>query len=385
MSATKSGVTRLELDDIQGNTLRGYRLPNGRHFLLSIVDPRGASRFIGGLISGDQHHSPQVTTAAEWNKRPRYCLNTGLTWSGLKVLGLPEAILNAFPQAFVQGPAAPARAKNHGDTGPAAPEKWVFGGPKNEEVHIIVSLYTDERQGATMQRRTKQLRKLFAAGGLREIYTKDAAALPAARVHFGYRDGIAQPTIKGEPGRDRPDMQPECEPGEFLLGKDYVNQYGGNFIGDLPAALADNAAYGAVRMLEQDVRGFEDFLVRAGERWKMQPEEVAAKMMGRWRNGVPLVLSPNTDGPAEPIPESDLNKFDYAATPAHPTYLDDRKGLRCPVGAHIRRLNPRGALVMGKSHSRRIIRRGMPYGPAFDPKQPNDGIERGLFGYFICG
>ena len=72
-------------------------------------------------------------------------------------------------------------------------------------------------------------------------------------MHFGYKDGIAQPRIKGVPRKELADMQPAAEPGEFLLGRDYSNQYGGNFIGALPPLLADNATYGAFRVLEQDV------------------------------------------------------------------------------------------------------------------------------------
>jgi deferrochelatase/peroxidase EfeB len=67
----------------------------------------------------------------------------------------------------------------------------------------------------------------------------------------------------------------------------------------------------------------------------------------------------------------------------------DPKGLCCPVGAHMRRINPRGQPVTGQgipggsNNTHRLIRRGMPYGPAYDPTKPYDGIERGLLGYFI--
>jgi deferrochelatase/peroxidase EfeB len=108
--------------------------------------------------------------------------------------------------------------------------------------------------------------------------------------------------------------------------------------------------------------------------------------MGRWRNGVPLTMSPGTPQPDPPISEGRLNEFDYGPEePDHPTFYDDSRGLRCPVGAHIRRLNPRGARVMGMPHSRRITRRAMPYGPELKPGQPRDDVERGLVGYFICG
>jgi deferrochelatase/peroxidase EfeB len=85
------------------------------------------------------------------------------------------------------------------------------------------------------------------------------------------------------------------------------------------------------------------------------------------------------------VPESQINNFDYAPTAYHSTVYDDFEGMRCPVGAHARRMNPRGATVTGKPHSRRIIRRGLPYGAAFDPANPHDGVERGLVGSFICG
>ena len=77
-------------------------------------------------------------------------------------------------------------------------------------------------------------------------------------------------------------------------------------------------------------------------------------------------------------------QLDYAPTAEHPTTYDDYEGMRCPVGAHCRRMNPRGAMVTGKPHSRRIIRRGLPYGPPFDASKPDDA-ERGLAGFFICG
>ena len=98
------------------------------------------------------------------------------------------------------------------------------------------------------------------------------------------------------------------------------------------------------------------------------------------RYGVPLALSPTT--PDVDIPDAALNSFEYGPTEKHPTFFNDRDGMRCPVGAHIRRLNPRSATVMGRPHSRRIIRRGMPYGPAFHPAKPDD-VERALVGMFI--
>ena len=372
----------IDLADVQGNILRGYRIHCARHFALAVGDAAGARRFVGGLLSGDEAASPQVTTAAHWHERPDYFLNIGFTWSGLAALGLPDSVLRNFPDAFHEGPANADRAAGLGDTGASAPANWILGNPATP-VHVVVSLYADGDDREHFEQKTNLLRRLYAANGLKEISYHDATVLPGGKVHFGYRDGIAQPRIAGAEDDDPPDMQPASGAGEFLLGKDYVNQYSGNFIGDLPAALCDNATYAALRILKQDVRAFEDVIRNAGTLHSLEPELVAAKIMGRWRDGSPLALAPEQPDPD--MPDERLNDFDFAPTSEHPTFYDDADGLRCPVGAHIRRLNPRGALTTGKPHGRRIIRRGIPYGPAFDPTAPDDGIERGLMGLFICG
>lgn len=380
MSTTTVPVS-LDLKDIQGNIVRGYRMPNARHFILGIADPAGAASFVGGLVSGDEQASPQVTTADHWAQKPAYCLNVGFTWAGLAALGLPPGLLQNFPAAFRRGPAG--SASSIGDAGPSAPANWRFGGPATPAVHLVVSIFTDEAKDPKREALSLVLRARFAASGLNEVAAAvDANAFPHGKVHFGYADGIAQPRIRGAPGRQKPDMQPDAEPGDFLLGCGYTNTYHGNFIGELPPELCDNGTYGALRVLEQDVFGFETFLQQSGERYNLDPEYVAAKLMGRWRNGTPLTLSPDAD--EAHLPTNQLNDFAYGPGAHHPAYYDDTPGTRCPVGAHIRRLNPRGAPAMGKPHSRRIIRRGIAYGPEPDFEKP-DNVERGLVGYFICG
>ena len=136
-------------------------------------------------------------------------------------------------------------------------------------------------------------------------------------------------------------------------------------------------------MIEQDVVGFENFL--QANKDQIDPELLAAKICGRWRNGVPLALSPDTDSPPGGMTAEQLNDFEYVNSDGS----GDPRGLRCPVGAHIRRVNPRGQPVEGQgtpggsNNAHRLIRRGMPYGPAYDPSVPYDGMERGLLGYFI--
>ncbi len=372
----------LDLDDIQGNILRGYKQQNGRHFALRVINGGAARGFLGNLVDPGLG-LPQVTTAAHWgDDKPPYCLNIGITHDGLAALGIPDSTLSQFPQPFIQGPVA--RASDVGDEGPSDPEQWSVGGPKNPPVHLMLSLYTTEATNPQREPLSRQLREAFGESGLDEVWSTDTNAFPEGKIHFGYRDGISQPNVEGAPGGRLQDMQPDSLTGDFLLGKDYLNQYKGNYLGGIPSELGDNASYAAVRILDQHVEAFENFINTVEKRHKMDAEMVAAKMVGRWRNGNPLMLTPSCPDPDPEIPWDKVDKYDYAPSDIAPEYFDDKEGMRCPIGSHMRRLNPRSSLVMGSPHSRRIIRRGMPYGPQFDPDNPTNA-ERGLFGYFICG
>ena len=385
----------IDLEDVQGNLLRGYGLSftSARHFFLAVDDASAARAFLGELAAGALGDDLMVTRATPWpqNRKPGTCLNVGLTWAGLKALSVAEAVLDAFPTAFRAGPAeratpAPDDGVGLGDVGTSDPKHWIVGRPGAPDVHVVLSLYA--RRDRLLAEVGGKLSAAFTARGLIEACdARDAHALrddnPGV-VHFGYRDGIGQPRFAGALGNQLPDMQPEMPTGDLLLGCGYVNSFGGNYAGALPPALAANATYGAFRILEQDVAAFEDLIESWGQAAKLPPELIAAKLMGRWRNGVPLTLSPATAHPTPPLPEDKLDEFDYAAVGDHTTYYDDALGLRCPIGAHVRRLNPRGGRVMGKSYSRRLVRRNMPYGPEYDPTAPTKE-ERGLIGYFLCG
>ena len=386
MNDTKSNYhahkSTLDLDDIQGNILRGYKQQNGRHFALRVVNGGEARGFIADIVDG-RKGLPIITTAAHWgDEKPPYCLNIGITHDGLQALGIPKSVLSQFPEPFIQGPVA--RADDVGDDGPSSPELWTVGGPHTPPVHIVLSLYTSEANDPQRETLSQRLREAFGVSGLDEIWCLDTNAFPEGKIHFGYRDGISQPNVEGAPGGRLKDMQPDALTGDFLLGKDYVNQYRGNYLGGIPPELGDNGSYAAVRVLDQDVEAFENFINTVEKRHKMDAEMVAAKMVGRWRNGMPLMLSPHSPDPDPAIPWDRVDKYDYAPSDIAPEYMDDKEGMRCPIGSHMRRLNPRSSLVMGSPHARRIIRRGMPYGPQFDAEKPTKA-ERGLFGYFICG
>jgi Dyp-type peroxidase family len=398
-------VTRkslLNLADIQGFILRGYRMPMLRHFLLTVGDPRAARKILGKLVSGDESEAPQITTAEDWHvgfepgpgdnttelprRKPDYCLNVAITWRGMIALEInhhvPNVSFKSFG-AFMEG--AAARAKLVGDTGPSAPANWIDAFQKGAD-HVMVTLHAISPDA--MKSYTDRLAALFAEGdAFREIWRADGTALiemqngqptPTSRVHFGYTDGISMTTVRGGPEKYHPDHQQPCEPWLFVLQDEAEN-----YLLPEPRELGLNGSFAVFKKIETDVVGFERFLLSNKD--KIDPELLAAKICGRWRNGVPLALSPDTDSPPGGIAPDQMNNFDYVNADGS----GDPKGLRCPIGAHMRRINPRGQPITGQNqpggsnNTHRITRRGMPYGPAYDPTKPYDGIERGILGYFI--
>jgi deferrochelatase/peroxidase EfeB len=395
-------MSKLDLPDIQGFIVRGYRMPMVRYFLLKVINPAAARSVLGRLAVGNGGSGLQITTAEEWHvatpgpednpkvppkRKPDCCLNVGISWSGLEALGvkdrLPSIPSESF-DAFVEG--AAKRASKVGDTGESGPEHWIGGfGTGND--HVMMALYALSPEA--METYSTRLTALFQEGGsFEQLWHIDGAVMmemhdgkpvPVPKVHFGYVDGITiTPRIVGGPEPVPPDHQQACEPWLFLLSDDAAN-----YNLPKPSELWRNGSFGVFKMVKQDVVGFEKFLQSNKDR--IDPELLAAKLCGRWRNGVPLALSPDTDSPPSGIKSEQLNNFEYVNSDGS----GDPRGLRCPVGAHIRRTNPRGQPVAGQgapggsNNTHRLIRRGMPYGPLYDPTVPYDGVERGLLGYFI--
>jgi Dyp-type peroxidase family len=363
----------LDYADVQGTILQGYRVDHARHFVLRIVESAGARAFLGSLVD-EASGMPQITTAARWTDKPTSFLNVGITASGLAALGQP---LDGFPVAFRRGATNAETARLVGDVGDSAPSRWVDGFSDGARVHLILSLWV-HRDVAVLEQVTATLRAAFGAS-IEEMAARDATALPDNKVHFGYTDNISQPTVEGAPPSKRPfpDQQPVAPTGAFVLG--YPNQNNGAVYSVTPAPLSTNSSFAAFRLLEQDVAGFEAWLAAAAAQQGIDAELLAAKICGRWRTGWPLALSPDTATPEPPLGPEQINDFNYVS--ADPS-IDDTFGYRCPVGSHIRRTNPRAEDVVAGGSLHRIIRRAMPYGPAYDPAHPDD-VPRGLVGWFI--
>jgi Dyp-type peroxidase family len=362
----------IERADLQGGVVRGYgqRFGVARHLFARVRDPDAARAFLVDLAE-------PVTTAQDWEERPRTTLNVALSFRALQALRMPAAVLDGFPEEFRVGMAA--RADRLADD----PDTW-DDDLRDLEVLLVVHAQDDAALATESGRWERQLRD----GGLELTHAEDAALLGGAREHFGFTDGFSQPAIEGVarehvPGQGIPYKRVPwwplsrvrwraIEAGEFVLGYDDEDR------GPAPAPpppFHRNATFMVWRKLHQDVAAFRAQLAAQADRLGLDPELVAAKIVGRWRDGSPLALRPDAPDPELGNDKRRANDFRYG---------DDLDGLRCPRGAHVRRTNPRDALGWeGRLTARhRILRRGMPYGPPLPDGAPDDGAARGLL--FVC-
>ncbi len=361
-----STAEELELDDIQHILLTRTPAITGRYEFLTFDTAEGGRAWLTALLDKVQSAADVRSTmesADRW-------VTLAFTWQGLRALGVPEQSLATFPDAFREGMAA--RASILGDTGSAAPEHWL-GGLAGDDLHAIAILFsrTDEQCRRSINEHDRLLARV---DGVRSLSHLDLNATPPfdhAHDHFGFRDRLSQPVMKGSGEDPTPGSGAPLAPGEFILG--YPDENGP--VTDLPQpeALSRNGSYLAYRRLQEHVGLFREYL-RTNSQTPEDEELLAAKFMGRWRSGAPLVLAPDKDDPALGADPMRNNDFNYKEM--------DPFGYACPLGSHARRLNPRDtAHYMNR---RRMIRRGATYGPALPADAPDDGVDRGIAAFIIC-
>ena len=211
------------------------------------------------------------------------------------------------------------------------PDNWV-GGLASPDLHAIAILFA--RDAAERERCQVEHENLVArCEGVEVLSTLDLEATPPfdyAHDHFGYRDRLSQPVIEGTGEMPTPGSGAPLKPGEFILG--YPDEDGPPANLPQPEILSRNGSYMAYRRLQEHVGKFRDFLREHGKTPEEQ-ELIAAKLMGRWRSGAPLVLAPDKDDPALGADPQRNNDFNYKQMDPH--------GYAVPLGSHIRRMNPR--------------------------------------------
>lgn len=373
----------LEVDDIQGILLFAYATLE-RATYLHVTFPESAgtrpNAWLGKLAK--EVAAANVRTGKVGDK-----INVAFTSAGLARLGLTKKELETFPRELQQGMGHELRAHVLGDDHENDPKNWELGGPNNRPLHALVMLFSHDIDGVT-RLRTNEAARVADYGG--EVVHVDEAQVQPAE-HFGFVDGIEQPHVAGSP-RKKPDHFEEVAAGEFVLG--YPNAYGEEPPmprGEGDFELGRNGTYLVYRKLRQDVAGFWQSMLTQAARDKDKdgvpddaPEVLArravgcaARVVGRWPSGAPLVSHPLEDvRPGETYDPA----FGFAKI--------DPNGMRCPLGAHVRRANPRDMLLPGPVESlkavqrHRLLRRGRAYGPptaeAITERAKSDGQERGL-------
>ena len=373
----------LELDDIQHILLNRAPAMTGRYEFLSFRNPEAGRAWLAEIL--DKVHSAQ-SMRVSLNADKRW-VTVAFTWNGLRALGVDETSLATFPEEFKQGMVA--RAEMLGDTGANHPDHWVDN-TASPNLHAIVILFA--RDSAERERcRAEHQVLLGHIAGVEVLSALDLEATPPfgyAHDHFGYRDRLSQPVIdesqppppegrlsqpaiEGTGEKPTPGSGAPLKAGEFILG--YEDENGPPVQQPQPEVLSRNGSYMAYRMLEEHVGKFRDFL-RANGSTPQEQELIAAKLMGRWRSGAPLVLAPEKDDPALGADPQRNNDFNYKQ--------QDPLGYAVPLGAHIRRMNPRDTAA--NMNRRRMIRRGATYGPPLPEGTPDDGAERGIAAFVIC-
>lgn len=397
-----------EADDIQALLWSGFNsLPEGAFLLLRVRDQASARAWLCNA---------PVTTIADLGAHQQTALQVAISANGMRNLGVAEATVEAFAPEFSSGMAGDeARSRRLGDVGANAPDNWLWGG--NGEPDVLLLLYAEAEKLSAWKN------KIIAAVGQNgfDVVTELQTTDMGGKEPFGFTDGVSQPRIDWE-GRREPaadlDYSNLLTKGEFLLG--YQNEYGlytdrpllaDDAAGALPPAedqprlrdLGRNGSYLVLRELHQDVRGFWRFF--AGRVGEARAEALAETMLGRRRSGEPLIppqRAPILGVGPDPTDVS-RNQFTYDADP---------EGLRCPLGAHVRRANPRTSDLPGgqqglvarllrtlgltrtdlrsdlvaSSRFHRIVRRGREFGTQVAPEaamEPNCPDSRsGL--HFIC-
>lgn len=363
-ASSSAASVRVEIDDVQSAALRPRPVPYEGKFIFLRVDDRHAGRSLlrrllpvtsGGLLSVDPSQDVWVAVA--------------LTHQGLRALGVPQESVDSFPLAFREGMAA--RADLIGDVGESAPAHWEppFG---TGEVHIALSALSPD--AARLERALERARTAYQdTPGITVIWQQDVRQLPTGRTTFGFRDGISYPNIEGVPLPGSNPQEVPIKAGEFILG--YPDETGNLPPMPSPDVLGRNGTYVAVRKAHTNVAAWRRYL-RANSSGAEEEALLAAKMVGRWPSGAPLALSPEHDDPELAADPHRVNNFLYRE--------NDDRGFRCPAGAHIRRINPRDATIIGDARMHRLIRRGTTYGPPLpEGVLEDDGADRGLVGAFI--
>ncbi|KAJ7891556.1 dye-decolorizing peroxidase precursor [Mycena leptocephala] len=360
----------LDTDNIQSDILVGMHKNKELFFFFHV---NNAATFKSKLASDIV---PLITTTTEIlsvNTQPITAVNIAFSNTGLVTLGVNDDLGDSN---FVAGQFSDAHNTSFviGDN----PSTWnaAFAGTNIHGVFLLASDTT-----ANIDSELVNIQSILGSS-ITEIYRLNGAARPGAEEgheHFGFMDGISQPAVTGFTNPILPGQTP-VDAGTFLLGE----------TGDpglsLRPAWAKDGSFLVFRQLQQLVPEFSKFLTDhpldvPGLTPAQGSELLGARMVGRWKSGAPIFLSPTADDPVLAADPNRNNDFDYLLDVADPGTENHFNQTACPFGAHIRKVHPRGDLGPSAENSHFIIRSSIPYGPevtAAETGSSTTSVDRGL-------
>jgi Dyp-type peroxidase family len=424
----------LDIDEIQGNILAGFnkdqqlllalrirRVPSARKWLARMLP------FVSSLAEVQQFNTLYRMRRKRLGYDPQGMvatwMNLAFTRTGLARLA-GEEDTGALPDPPFQRGLGVDSAVLLGDPGgPDPTANWVVGGSKRP-LDILMILAGDDKRQLTELADLLRPNKLDGAEPPEVVWEELGETIPSmpGHEHFGFRDGVSQPAVRGLVSRN-PDVflsprvlnpapdgqvdfarpgQPLVWPGNFVLGYPHTSRDDGSALDPVPLAKPwfKNGSFLVFRRLNQNVAGFAAFLKAESARQGMAPDRLGALLVGRWPSGAPVSRSPRKDNPK--LADNSLANNDFLftqdtpppdfvpggpAVPDFPPALESSNGPICPFAAHIVKVNPRDHDTdFGPPFdtlTRRILRRGIPFGPRLaKPDKGDDRVERGL--HFLC-
>ena len=374
-----------QLDDIQGMLGTGYGwLYSSRFWLLTIRDGRenDARKWLAGFV-----RDGLVVSVADVRKSRTHPVEKAVaiafSYSGIVKLGCKETEAHPFPSPFQSGMGSELRELLLRDR----PRKWRWSdvdGTDCVPVHVLIAEWATRDAEPLVSDIDKEVFGIIKIDNDPYAFQKGKGdTKEKLREAFGFRDGLAQPVIRGlredqgaalkQAIREAGPLYDDrvVAPGEFILG--YRNEYDEltycpnveGWTGDArhtDGRFGLNGSYMAVRQIEQNVKAFEDFRTAKGQ-------AICEKLMGRQKTGLPLSWK---GAPNASVSDSKADAFRFR--------VDDANGFDCPKGAHIRRVNPRDSLGVDVKSSikstklHRLLRRGRPYVEKIENEAPRKGI-----------
>lgn len=357
-AATPPARLTLDRGQLQAGMLTRLPANRGALLLLRVEQPARALAWLA--TAPVQAEGAPAGPGGVWQQ-------LALTLAGLKALGIPEARLARFPQAFKEGMAA--RAGLLGDVRHNHPTHWALAPHVNQHdrfdpagAHLLVQVrFHNPTGGEALTDDDRECiaaagRRLTEGTGLSLMAVEPMRSNSADKENFGFKDGISQPSLDRTEYKHWDDQVPE---GEIVQGFSTLRDKGWP-VPEQADPLLDCGSFLAVRKLRQYTGRLHDCVEREAKRINLPRELLLAKLMGR-----------RLDGKALADESTDRNDFNYERDP---------RGSACPFHAHIRRANPRDQAPDSALTGRmpRILRRGMSYGPPPDRLNPNDKEDRGL-------